>query len=609
MVKHPFLSRLSRGPLLADGALGTELYRRGVIPDQVCIANIDQSELVQELHMAYLQAGAELIETNSFGANRIQLARCGRDNQVARINRQAAKLARYARDTAGSQAFIAGSISPLTISSRTTTRYAVEQGRALFSEQIEALIEGGVDLLLFETFPDVEELAFAVKTARELCQLPIIASATFGQDGRTPWGQTPQEVVKALQAAQADVIGLNCSVGPSDALDIAKQMLSAGVEYLSMIPNAGMPQRTSDGRLLYAATPAYFAEIAVKAAAAGVSVIGGCCGTTPEHIAAMRQALDAAHPEKKPAAVTVVLPPRQKAGQDTEPTAWAKKLAAGQFVTSIELSPPRGLHTGAFMRQARQIAEAGCVDAINVTDSPMARVRMDVAAACYMLQTQVQIETIAHVTTRDHSLIGLESMLIGAHAMGVRNILALTGDPPSLGTWDHSSAVYDIDSIGLVEAIQAMKRGQDIVGTDLGYGAGFCVGAAADPTRDDLRTEAERLHRKIEAGAEYVMTQPLFDLALWDRFCAYYGGEVEVPVILGVLPLLSQQHAEYLHNEVPGITLSEAVLEEMRRAGANGQQVGIRLAKEMVAAAHERFAGVYLMPSYNRCETVLQVLE
>jgi len=340
--------------------------------------------------------------------------------------------------------------------------------------------------------------------------------------------------------------------------------------------------------------------------------LGGCCGTTPAHIAAMRQALDraGANPQDVGEAVCrVIAPPDVREDEAVEMTPLARKLAQGQFVTSIELTPPRGFRTGALLRSARELAECGLVDVVNVTDSPMARVRMDALAACYLIQSQTGLETVLHLTTRDRNLMGLEAALIGAHAIGVRNILALTGDPPSLGHFSHVTGVFDVDSIGLVRVIQEMKQGRDVVGTEMGHPGGFCVGVAVDPTKPDIANEARRLHDKIAAGAEFVMTQPIFDLARWRRFLEVYDDEIGVPVLLGILPLLSDRHAQFLHHEVPGITLSEEALERMRRAGPDGRSEGIRLAQEILLEARESFQGVYLMPSYNRCEVALAVLE
>jgi methionine synthase I (cobalamin-dependent)/5,10-methylenetetrahydrofolate reductase len=612
MTTHPFLERLKQGPILGDGAMGTELYARGILPSQCYDAvNLADPDVVQRVHMDYLAAGAEIIETNTFGANGAKLAAYGRQEQVRDINRRGARIARYARDIAGSTAFVAGSIGPLGGTLGPLGEISDERAQAFYREQVAGLIDGGVDLFVLETFADLNMLCVALQIVREMSDLPVIAQATFDEDGRTPWGQTAVKVAGALLDLGADVIGANCSVGPEGVLSVARQMLASGARYVSAIPNAGMPAQTG-GRLIYLSNPGYFGTRVRDFLEAGVSVIGGCCGTGPEHIAAMRQAMDLyLHGGVRlPAEPIIVRAPSRQAEEELapEPTGFQNKLASGRFITAVELSPPRGLSPAALVRHARALAESGQVDLINVTDSPMARVRMDALAACQLIQTQTGMETVLHLTTRDRNLMGIQSHLIGAHALGVRNILALTGDPPSVGD-SQATGVYDIDSIGLVRVIAQMKQGHDIAGSEMGSPAGFCVGVAVDPTREDLATEARRLKDKVAAGAEFIMTQPIFDLRTWDRFMEVYGEAITIPVLMGLLPLLSQRHAEFLHNEIPGITLSEEALGRMRKAGANGRDEGVRMAQELLLQAAERFQGVYLMPSYNRHDMALDVLK
>jgi len=610
---HPFLERLDQGPILADGAMGTELYARGAQYGTCFEAlNLSDPDLVQAVHLDYLKAGAEVIETNSFGGNRVRLGTYGLADQVQEINRKAARIARYARDTAGSTAFVAGSIGPMGAPLAPLGDLSEDQAREIYRQQMEALIEGGVDLFILETFYELNELCLAVQVAQEICDLPIVAQATFDEDGRTPRGQSVVKVAGALAELDVPVIGVNCSVGPQKVLEVAEQMMAACTANVSAMPNAGLPTQSA-GRLIYVATPAYFGQMAQAMLEAGVKLIGGCCGTTPAHVAEMRVALDAYRqragvPVPQEACTPVTLP-EPEVGEEAEPTSFAKKLAAGEFVTSIELSPPKGFKASALMARAGQLAESDVVDVVNITDSPMARVRMSALAACYMIQTQVGLETVLHFTTRDRNLMGLQSDLIGAHAMGVRNILALTGDPPSLGNFTEATGVFDVDSIGLARTINEMKQGHDLSGTDLGLPGGFCIGVAVDPTKPDLENEATRLRAKIEAGAEFIMTQPIYDLDMWHRFLEVYDAPIDVPVLLGILPLLSHKHAEFLHNEIPGITLSDQVRERMRQAGAEGRAEGIKLAQETLEQARDEFQGVYLMPSYNRCEIALAVLE
>ncbi len=612
VAEHPFVERLRGGVLLADGAMGTELYARGVEMHHCFEAiNLTDPELVQEIHLDYLRAGAEMIETNTFGANRTKLAAHDLTDELYRINRQGARLARYARDTAGSTAFIAGSIGPLGHPLRPFGEDDESEARRAYQEQASALIDGGVDLFILETFSDLNMLCLALRAIQEISDLPIIAQATFDEDGRTPRGQTVAKVVGALSQREVAAIGVNCSVGPQVVTEVAAQMVVEGARFVSAMPNAGLPTR-SGGRLMYLTTPGYFAEMIPTMVSAGIRIIGGCCGTTPAHIAAMRQALYALQGESEeraslePIVVSARVAEHEEAPQ---PTDFSQKLVAGAFVSAVELSPPKGFKVSGLLRRGRALAETGVVDAINVTDSPMARVRMGALSACSLLQGSVGIETILHFTTRDRNLMGIEADLIGAHAQGVRNILALTGDPPSLGDFAQATGVFDVDSIGLVRIINEMKQGRDLLGTEMGYRGAFCVGVAVDPTKPDLAEEARRLHEKVAAGAEFVMTQPIYDLNVWHAFLKVYGGSLEIPVLLGILPLLSQRHARFLHNEIPGITLTDEALERMESAGAEGRAAGVAMAQELLLEAKDEFQGVYLMPSFNRHEVALEVLD
>ncbi|HEU5432963.1 MAG TPA: bifunctional homocysteine S-methyltransferase/methylenetetrahydrofolate reductase, partial [Thermomicrobiales bacterium] len=500
---HPLQARLREGPILADGAMGTMLYAAGASLDESFDAlNRARPDLVLAVHRAYLDAGAAIVETNTFGANRFKLEPFGHAERVREFNRAGVRLAREAREIAGSAALVAGSVGPTgrTLAPFGTTEPG--QVRATFQEQIEALLEGGVDLLLLETFGSLDEMREAIAAAQAACDLPIVASMTFAEDGRTIGGSGPEEVIDALAALGVAAIGANCSVGPQRLLPVVKRMArrlaqqpagSAPLPALSCMPNAGWPSRVA-GRVIYPSSPEYFAAFAHQAVDAGVRIVGGCCGTTPAHIAAMRQALDhwaseharpnghvggvtiAPAESTRPAAPAVELTPA--AG----PTEVARKLAAGQFVVAVEIDPPKGLEPSKALAGARLLKEAG-VDAINVADSPMARVRMSALTLCYLIQHQVGVETILHLTTRDRSLMGLQSELLGAHAVGVRNILALTGDPPSLGDYPDSSAVYDVDSIGLVRVLSRLNDGTDSAGASIGRMANFSIACAVDPTR------------------------------------------------------------------------------------------------------------------------------
>ena len=619
---HPLFERLAAGPLLADGAMGTMLYAAGASLDEPFDAlNLSRPDLVLGVHRAYLEAGVDLIETNSFGANRFKLEGFGLAGKVREINRKAVRLAREAREIAGRPALVAGSVGPTGRALAPLGAVAPEVVHAAFREQIEALLEGGVDLLVLETMGSLDEMTAAVAAARAACDRPVVASMTFAEDGRTLGGDRPDEVVARLRGLGVAAIGANCSVGPQKLLPVAGTMarlLSDDEIAVSCLPNAGWPAHVA-GRVIYRSSPEYFAEFARSAVEAGVRIVGGCCGTTPEHTAAMRAALDAwdAHRNGKDngAVIAAPRPPRIVAAPKLDlqpaegPTRFREKLDRGEFVVSVEIDPPKGLNPAKALEGARLLKEAG-VEFINVADSPMARVRMSALTLCYLIQHQTGVETILHFTTRDRSLMGLQAELLGAHAVGVRNIIALTGDPPSLGDYPDSSAVYDVDSIGLIRILRGLNAGSDSAGASIGRPAAFTVACAVDPTRDDLAHEAARLRAKLEAGADVVMTQPIYDPASWHRFLQVYGVEkLPVPVLAGILPLQSSKHAEFLHNEVPGITLSDEARERMRLAGADGRREGVKMAQELLQELRPLMQGVYLMPSFGRYEVAAEVLE
>ena len=623
---NPFLQRLAVQPLLFDGAMGTMLFARGASSEQCLEALVvDRPGWVTGIHQAYASAGADVIKTHTFGANRLRLAHHGLDEKVREVNFKAVRLVRDVREVSGRSLFIAGDIGP--VGKRVDWNSIVERGAVTeaFREQIGVLWEAGADLLLMETFSDVMELETAVRVAKELCDLPIVASMTFVGDGLTLAGQNAEQVTRELLAAGVDVVGINCSVGPAHTLDVltAMQQTAPDARLIAM-PNAGFPQRV-EGRLYYPSSPEYFAECVPQFLRQGARLIGGCCGTTPMHIRAMRHALDAHladQPVRQWTAVQAMdeLPEIRTGdaaeydhGEGVAPTRVLRKLAAGKFVISVEVDPPRAF-TAEKQIEGAAYAKAAGADAINVADSPMARVRMGALALCTQIQQRVDIETILHFTTRDRSLMALQADLIGAHALGVRNILALTGDPPSLGDNTESSAVYDVDSIGLVRIIETFNRGLDISGREMGQKAGFTIAVACDPTRPDLSQEVDRFHQKVSGGAHFTMTQPIYDPQLWVNFLRIYEeryGDFPVPVLIGVLPLQSHRHASFLHNEVPGITLSEEALERMRLAGANGRQEGVKMAQELLLELKtlEHVQGVYLMPSFGRYELACQVLE
>jgi len=607
---HPFIERLERGPILADGALGTQLNNRGIDFDQCFDAvNLNNPRLVADIHRAYIDAGAEIIETNTYGANRCKLERFGLQDRVHEVCLRAMKIAREVREIAGSTTLIAGAVGPLGRLLEPYGPLTVEEARAAFAEQIDALLEQGADLLILETFSDLREIAIAVQAARAVGDLPLIAQMSFGDDGRTALGHTAAEVAQRLAELQVDVAGINCSVGPQRVFSFLGEMRAAAPELrLSAMPNAGFPTERNN-RVFYPSSPEYMARYARRMVEElGVSIVGGCCGTTPQHTAAMRGALTDLSPEASARNSTlVVVDTPRPAKTAAQPTQLARMLAAGEFVVSVEIDPPKGHNPQRCLDGARLLREAG-VHFINVADSPMSRVRMSALAMCSMIQNDSGLETILHFTTRDRSLMGIQSDLLGAHALNVRNILALKGDPPSLANYPGTRGVFDVDTIGLVQVINGMNRGVDTAGNDIGQPTTFNIGVALDINAADPEHEIARLHKKVAAGANYAMTQIAYDPQLVKAFLERLGPP-PIPLLLGILPVQSFRHAEFLKNEVPGIDPPDEVLRRMKAAGAEGRQEGIAIAQELLLEVKGMVNGVYIMPSFSRWEVAAEVLK
>ena len=642
-MEHLLLEQLQQRPLLCDGAMGTLLYTRGVTYEQCFDAlNLTQPELIQSIHREYIIAGAQIIETNTFGANRAKLEAHNLGDKVRQINFRAVKLAQEAREVSGLPVFIAGAIGPSGRPLRAPDEQRLSEIRDIFREQIVALIEGGADLLILETFSSLAELRQAVLAAKEVGSvLPIVAQMSFYEDGHTLSGQSPARVAAVLNELNVDIIGANCSVGPAATLDVLQEMIDAHEQQTDAVrsapalfsaqPNAGLPTRIGN-RFFYMATPDYFADYALRFANAGVRLIGGCCGTTPRHIAAMRKALDEHYGAQSPSSITIgeerphlhangygtrdekdiianlmeeeiILPPQGSL------TKLQEKLAAGEFVVSVELDPPKGLNPTKILEGAVLLQKAG-VDCINIADSPMARVRMGCMALARLIQDHLGIETIIHFTTRDRNLMALQSELLGAHALGIRNILALTGDPLHVGDYPNTTGVWDVDSVGLISVVRGMNEGHDAAGSSIGAPASFHIGCALNlnMTDEEAEREIEKYQRKIEAGAQFIMTQPIYEMAPLLRFLDR-AGKPSIPLILGCIPLHSSRHAEYLHNEVPGITIPDTVRARMRAAGDHGHEEGLQLAQELLSEARSMIQGVYLMPSYGRYDVVSKLTQ
>jgi len=630
---------VATAPILADGGMGTLLFSRG-IPQRACLDELPTTrpDLINAIHREYLEAGADLIETATFGANRIRLAGFGLASQAHVFNRRAAQVAREARDVAGRDALVGGSIGPLGAPTRELLHLDEKRIRAAYREQIDGLLEGGVDLLVIETHSDLNHLLLAIDEARRAADLPLLAELTFGEGLALPDGTTPEAAAQALAAAGVEAFGVNCGVGPLACLEALEAMGRAadGDAARSIMPNAGLPQRI-EGQFVYAAPPDYLAAMVPRFIAAGARIVGGCCGTTPDHIAAMRAAIDAMSIAdeqrarartagtigRTPGADAAAPAPRaplveraadevRPVGEAPPPTALLRKLRAGEFVVSVEIDPPRSIRIERTIDAARLLSEAG-VDAVNISDSAMARVRMGAMAVAFGIQHDLDLECLVHFTTRDRNLMAIESELLGAHALGVRNIIALTGDPPRVGDYPTGTGVWDVDSIGLIEILTRLNRGEDQAGSPIGQRAGFTIACALDPTAADAATEWDRLERKIEAGAHLIMTQPLYSSEQVEAMDAearrrFGASGFPLPVLLGILPLQSTRHAEFLHNEVPGITIPDAARDAMRAAGERGAEVGLEMSLAMLEQVESLVAGTYIMPSFGRYEQCAELV-
>lgn len=604
-MEHPFRARLASGKtIIADGAMGTQLYARGVSYDECFDAQtLDRPDIVEHIHRDYIMAGAELIETNTFGANRIRLSTFDREGQVRDINQKGARLARHAREIIGEPVFVAGSVGP---TGRTVEPYGhLDAGELyeVFAEQIAALLEGGVDLFVLETFSDLAEIEQAIRAARALSDLPIVAQMTFAEDVRTPRGHSPEKVAERLAELGADVVGANCSVGSNTLLEVTERYLAAGARHVSAMPNAGWPTRVGE-RVLYLSSPEYMAEYGRSMADLGAAIIGGCCGTTPVHIRALQRSLSTGAASPAIEVVGVVEP--EGAPESMGPSSELAEKLGTQRVISVEIRPPRGANPSKALQGARLLKEAGA-DSVNVLDSAMARVRMSAVASAVLVKQQVGVEAILHFTTRDRNLMAIQSDLIGAHAMGLRTVLALTGDPPSLGDYAQSKAVYDIDSIGLIRVIKQLNQGVDVGGNSIGAPTQFLVGCALNPTAEDLDWELSRFREKLDAGADFVMTQPVYDAQLFQEVLERVK-PIEVPILMGVLPLQSYRHALFIHNELPGVRLTEEALRRMEAAGADGIEEGLAMAHELIAQCGNRVAGLYIVPSFGRYENAARLV-
>ncbi|MGH9788583.1 MAG: bifunctional homocysteine S-methyltransferase/methylenetetrahydrofolate reductase [Candidatus Acidiferrales bacterium] len=623
MKRADFQSLLARRVLVCDGGMGSQVYEQLGPVRSVEETNLTQPEAVFRIHLAYIQAGARLIETNTFGANRWKLTPLGLAERLVAINHAAVKIAREAREAGGAEVLIAGSLGPL---GRTWWLEEVEpeqlatEAREIFREQAQALEERGVDLFILETFPSLEEIIWAVEAVRSFSQLPIIAQLAYNDEGRTLVGDDALEATRRLLALEVDAVGANCGIGPQDMLEVLRRLSELNGARLSVQPNVGLPRRAGDRVVYPKATPEYFAEFAREATALRAGILGGCCGTTPQHIRAIADAVKALAPKPAraphPSAlggerVITERPERLGAGAAAAAEPVSKlygKLKAGQFVVSVELDPPKGVNLERILEAVERFRASGRVDAVDINSGTLARLGMDAIMLGVAIE-RAGMETIPHLTTRDLNVIGLQAVLLGAWSVGgVRNVLAITGDPPSLGDHPQVTGIYEVDAVGLVRIIHRLNQGSDWAGKTLGGATNFAIGVAVNPTADDLDEEIRRFRLKLEAGAHFVMTQPIFAPEQWENFLERFGGPVPVPVLVGLWPLSSFQLAQRLHNEVPGITIPEPVLKRLEAAGPRARDEGFALARELFAWAKGVFAGAYLIPPFKKYEEALEVI-
>ena len=594
-----------------DGAMGTMLYGKGYFLN-VCYdeLNVKQPRLVQEVHEAYVRAGAEVLETNTFGANPLKLATYGLADDTEKINQAAAELARNA---AAGRASVVGAIGPLGVRIEPLGQTSRDEAFALFQRQVKGLLAGGVDGFILETFSDVAEIHEALRAVRSLSDLPVIAQMTIGTDGLTHYGTEPAVFTKQLAEWGADVIGVNCSVGPAGLLEAVEKMVKVTDRPISAVPNAGLPKDVGD-RKIYLASPEHMATYARRMIEAGARFVGGCCGTTPEHIKKIRDYVASVVPRHQPTVVSrdAVAPPKGvEATALAQRSRFGAKLAQGTLVTSVEIVPPKGVDPASMFEQCRALKAAG-VDAVNVPDGPRAQSRMGALLSSVIIEREVGIETVTHYSCRDRNLLGMLSDVLGAAAAGLRNILIVTGDPPKMGPYPDATAVFDIDSIGLTNLVYRLNHGLDPGGNPIGKPTQFAIGVGVNPAATDLDRELSRFAWKVDAGADFAVTQPVFDPEQLEAFLKRVE-EFRIPIVAGIWPLLSLRNAEFLANEVPGVSVPDSVLARMKKATEHGKEAalaeGVKIAREMFALVKKDVQGIQVSAPFGRVEVALEVFK
>ncbi len=609
MKRKEFLKELEKRVILFDGAMGTMLYNRGVFINQ-CFDNVNLSNprLVKEIHTGYANAGADVLQTNTFGANRFKLSKHGLSDSLEAINYQGAKLA---REVAGEQLYVAGSIGPLGVKIEPWGKLSREEAREAFREQAEALLNGGVDLFVLETFSDLGEIEQAIRAVRELCDLPIVAEMTIDESGNSLYGTSTEVYTYQLDKWGADVVGLNCSVGPPPMMDALEKMVHVTRKPIVIQPNAGNP-RVVEERNMYLASPEFMGEYAMRFIKAGARLVGGCCGTTPEYIKAMEKSVRMLSPRQHN--FTISIPKELEQEVPSVPVAeksgFGAKLANGELVTSVEIVPPRGSDPSGVVEACQKLKAFG-VDAINVPDGPRAMCRMGAQHLSVIIEQNVGMETILHYCCRDRNLLGMQSDILGLAAIGLRNILIITGDPPKMGDYPDATAVFDVDSIGLTNMVNRMNHGVDLGGSKLDAPTRFLIGVGVNPGAIDLEQEIRRFEWKVDAGAEFAITQPVFDPQILLDFLPKIE-HVKIPIIAGVWPLVSLRNAEFMNNEVPGASVPEEYMARMRKAQEISKEEaraeGIRIAQEAIEKTKPYVQGFQVSAPFGRVEYSMQVL-
>ncbi len=598
-----------------DGAMGTMLYAKGVyINKSYDELNLTNPDLVRKVHEEYVRAGAEVIETNTFGASAPKLQQYGLEGSMRLINLAAAKIA---REAAGGRAYVAGAIGPLGLRIEPYGPTSFDEAKTLFREQAAALLDGGVDLFILETFSDISEMRQAMRAVRELCDLPVITQMTVQNDGNTTFGTTPEIFTARLDEWGADVIGVNCGVGPAIVLSAVEKMRGVTTKKLSVQPNAGFP-RDVQGRQFYMCSPEYMAKYAKRLIQAGAKFIGGCCGTTPAHIKLISDAVRAVSPRLtqapevvRPARVEELTPTDIRVVPREERSNWARRLTRGEFVTTVEVLPPKGCDPDKTLDSIRLLKDAG-VNAVNIPDGPRAQTRMSAQATALLVEREIGIEAVLHYCCRDRNLLGMMSDLLGAAALGLRNLLLITGDPPKMGPYPDATAVFDIDSIGLTNMVNKLNHGLDLGNNPIGCPTSFCIGVGVNPGAINLDEEIKRFEWKVEAGAEFAITQPVFDT---EQLCDFLDRieHVRIPVVAGIWPLVSYRNAEFLHNEVPGVRVTPEIMERMRAASERGKEAardeGLKIARELLVEVRDRVQGVQVSAPFNNVRYALEVFE